>query len=465
MSEQSNNAFALGWEEWLAMPELGIPAIKVKVDTGAQTSAIHARAIELFGSQERPRVRFVLEPDPSDPSLVVTCSADVVDQREIKSSNGESEFRFVIRTTARMGEREWPIEVTLTNRENMAYRMLLGRGAIEPDMVVVPTEAFQQPVLDYGLYKSFPRLKQGHQRPLRIALLTREPESYSSRRLIEAGEARGHVVEAIDTLRCYMTINALNPDVHYDGRSLPRYDAVIPRIGASITDYGMAIVRQFEMMGAVCLSTADAIGASRDKLAAHQRLARHSIHMPSTAFASSPKDTGDLIDLVGKAPLVVKLLQSSQGKGVVLAETSKAASSLIDAFRGLDANFLVQQFIAEAGGADVRAFVVGKKVVGAIKRQAAEGEFRSNLHRGGTASAVKLSRDERRIAVAAARAMGLQVAGVDLLQTNEGPMVLEVNSSPGLQGIEEATGKDVADLMIAHIETLVPNITRTRRNG
>jgi ribosomal protein S6--L-glutamate ligase len=250
--------------------------------------------------------------------------------------------------------------------------------------------------------------------------------------------------------------------VHYDGKALPRYDAVIPRIGAGITDYGLAVLRQFSNTGAFCLNGASSIGHSRDKLMAHQLLARAKIDMPVTAFAHSPKDTKDLISLAGGAPVVVKLLSSTQGKGVVLAETRKAAESLIDAFRGLDANFLVQEFVEEAAGSDVRAFVIGNKVVGAMKRQAQKGEFRSNLHRGGTASTIKLTRQERDTAREAAKVMGLRVAGVDLLQTDNGPKVLEVNSSPGLEGIESSTGKDIAGLIIEHLESQVRPLSRVR---
>ncbi|MCR9223351.1 MAG: 30S ribosomal protein S6--L-glutamate ligase [Hyphomonas sp.] len=297
---------------------------------------------------------------------------------------------------------------------------------------------------------------------MRIALLTREPKNYSSRRIIEAGETRGHIVEPINTSRCYMRIDSIGSEVHYDGQVLPRYDAVIPRIGASVTSYGTAVLRQFSNTGAYCLNTASAILASRDKLLAHQLLARSGIGMPVTAFANSPKDTKDLIQIAGKAPVVVKLLESTQGRGVVLAETSKAAESLVDAFRGLDANFLVQEFISEAAGADTRCFVIGGKVVGAICRQAAQGEFRSNLHRGGTASIAKLTKAERDIARKATRELGLQVAGVDILRSDAGPKVLEVNSSPGLEGMETATGKDIAGQIIEFLEGKVRTLAISR---
>ncbi len=457
MSEQ--DLFTLGWEEWLALPALDLPAIKAKVDTGARTSALHAQAIEPFGPVGAPQVRFLLQPNPDDPTLAVTCSAKVVDRREVTSSNGESELRYVISTPVEIGGRRWNIDLTLTDRGTMAYRMLLGRGALGDDIVVTPHASFVQPRLSYAAYGNIPR-RRPPRRPLRVALLTREPENYSSRRLIEAGEARGHVVEAINTSRCYMRIDTLSPQVHYDGEALPRYDAVIPRIGASLTSYGMAVLRQFAMTGAYPLNSAEAIGASRDKLLAQQRMASAKIGMPVTAFAHSPKDTKDLIRLAGDAPVVVKLLESTQGRGVVLAETRKAAESLVDAFRNLDANFLVQTFVKEAAGADVRCLVVGGKVIGAMKRQAAEGEFRSNLHRGGSARRIKLSTEERRTAVAAAKCLGLSFAGVDLLQTVHGPVVLEVNSSPGLEGIEAATGRDVAGAVYTYLEGKVRTLTR-----
>ncbi|HAE26169.1 MULTISPECIES: 30S ribosomal protein S6--L-glutamate ligase [Hyphomonas] len=453
--------FELGWEEWLALPDLGLPAIKAKIDTGAKTSALHASVIEPFGPMTSPQVRFLIQPDPNNPALEVTCSAPVVDRREVTSSNGETELRYVIETDVEMGGRRWPIQLTLTNRESMTYRMLFGRGAMQPDMVVDPNESFHMPELSYKLYKGLPK-KKPVKRPLRIALLTREPNNYSSRRLVEAARKRGHVIEMIDTARCYMQIGTLDPQVHYDGQALPRYDAVIPRIGAKITDYGMAVLRQFSNTGAVCLNEAGAIGRSRDKLLAQQLLARAKIAMPVTAFAHSPKDTKDLIGLVDGAPVVLKLLTSTQGRGVVLAETRKAAESLVDAFRGLDANFLVQEFVEEAAGADVRAFVIGNKVVGAMKRQAQKGEFRSNLHRGGTASSVRLTADERETARAAAKVLGLSVAGVDLLQTKDGPKVLEVNSSPGLEGIENASGKDIAGQIIEHLERQVRPLSSDR---
>lgn len=301
---------------------------------------------------------------------------------------------------------------------------------------------------------------------MKIAVLSRNPKLYSTSRLVEAGEARGHEVDVIDTLHCYMDITSNNPAVRFKGQPLPKYDAIIPRIGASVTFYGTSVVRQFEMMGSFSVNESVAISRSRDKLRSMQLLSRKGIGLPRTGFAHSPDNIKDLIKNVGGAPVVVKLLEGTQGIGVVLAETNKTAESIIEAFMGIKANILVQEFIKEAGGADIRCFVIGDKVVAAMKRQGQEGEFRSNLHRGGSATLVKLSRDERATAVAAAKAMGLNVCGVDLLRSSRGPVVMEVNSSPGLEGIETATNKDVAGLIFEFIENKANlNSTRTKGKG
>ncbi|MEM7209740.1 MAG: 30S ribosomal protein S6--L-glutamate ligase [Pseudomonadota bacterium] len=287
---------------------------------------------------------------------------------------------------------------------------------------------------------------------MRIAILSRNRKLYSTKRLIEAAEERGHEVRVIDVLRCYMNITSHKPSVHFKGDNLEGYDAVIPRIGASVTSYGTAVLRQFEMMGVYPLIESVALTRSRDKLRSLQLLSRKGIGMPVTGFANKPDDIRDLIKMVGGAPLVIKLLKGTQGIGVVLAETAKAAESVIEAFMGLKADILIQEFIKEAGGSDIRCLVVGNKVVAAMKRQAAPGEFRSNLHRGGSATLIKITPEERSTAVRAAKILGLGVAGVDILRSNHGPVVMEVNSSPGLQGIEEASGKDVAGMMIEYIE-------------
>lgn len=456
----------LGWEEWVSLPGLGLPAMKAKVDTGARSSSLHAFTVEPFGPSAKPKVRFGVHPIPERPDIEVYCSADVLDKRDVTSSNGETEKRWTVQTDLEIDGQRWPIILTLSDREGMNFHMLLGRQALEAypgePPLVSPTKSYVQPELGYDAYDKM-LAKPPQKRALRVAILTKEPKIYSSRRLIEAGEARGHVIEPIDTSRCYMLINAEKPEVHYDGRALPSYDAVIPRIGASITAYGTAVVRQFETTGAYCINRSEAISASRDKLYAHQILAREGIGMPTTAFASSPKDNDALISLMGTPPIILKLLESTQGKGVVLAETKKAAESVISAFRNLNADFLVQQFVKEAAGEDVRCLVIGNKVVASMKRKAAADDFRSNLHQGGSASNVRITKQEREVAIRAAKALGLGFAGVDLLRSESGPKVLEVNSSPGLEGIERCSNKDVADLVFQHIERRAASTIKRRR--
>lgn len=301
---------------------------------------------------------------------------------------------------------------------------------------------------------------------MKIGILSRNSSLYSTKRLVEAAKQRDHEVKVIDTLRCYMNIAAHRPEIHLRGEVLTGFDAVIPRIGASVTFYGAAVLRQFEVMGVYPLNESVAITRSRDKLRSLQLLARKGIGLPVTGFAHSPDDIQDLIKMVGGAPLVIKLLEGTQGIGVVLTETPKAAESVIQAFMGLKANILTQEYISEAGGADIRCFVIGDKVVASMQRQAKPGEFRSNLHRGGKATLIKITPEERSTAVRAASIMGLNVCGVDMLRSNHGPVVLEVNSSPGLEGIENASEIDVAGLIIQFIEKNArPNRTKTKGKG
>ena len=287
---------------------------------------------------------------------------------------------------------------------------------------------------------------------MHIGILSRNRNLYSTRRLVEAAEQRGHTVRVVDTLRCYMSIASHRPSIHYKGEELESFDAIVPRIGASVTFYGCAVLRQFEMMNTYVLNDSVAITRARDKLRSLQLLSRKGLGLPVTGFAHSPDDIPDLITMAKGAPLVIKLLEGTQGIGVVLAETNQAAESVIQAFMGMKANIMVQEYIKEAKGADIRCLVIGDKVVASMKRQAADGEFRSNLHRGGTASVIRITPEERSTAIRAAKAMGLGVAGVDLLRSNHGPVIMEVNSSPGLQGIETATGKDIAGLIVEHLE-------------
>lgn len=299
---------------------------------------------------------------------------------------------------------------------------------------------------------------------MKIAMLARNANLYSHKRLVEAAQERGHEIEIINTLRCYMNIASRRPEVWYNGAQLPQFDAVIPRIGASVTYYGLAVLRQFEMMGVYPVNESVAIGRSRDKLRSMQLLARDGIGLPVTTFAHDPKQTEEVIRLAGGAPVVVKLLEGTQGIGVVLADTERSAKSVIEAFRGAGVNIMAQEFIKEAGGSDIRALVIGGKVVAAMQRSGAEGEFRSNLHRGGSARAVKISPEERATALRAAKSLGLNVCGVDMLRSNHGPVVMEVNSSPGLEGVEKATGRDIAGKIIEFIEKNA-KVGKTRTKG
>jgi ribosomal protein S6--L-glutamate ligase len=301
---------------------------------------------------------------------------------------------------------------------------------------------------------------------MKIALICQNAKLYSHQRLIKAAEARGHTIDVIRTLNCYMNIASRRPEIYFNGESLTGYDAVIPRIGASVTFYGLAVLRQFKMMGVFPLNESVAIGRSRDKLRSMQLLARDGVGLPVTAFAHDAKQAGEVVKLAGGAPVVIKLLEGTQGIGVVLADTEQSAKSVIEAFRGANVNILAQEFIKESAGTDIRAIVVGGKVVAAMKRTGEEVEFRSNLHRGGSAKLIKISPEERSTAIRAAKSMGLAVCGVEMLRANHGAVVMEVNSSPGLEGVEKATGLDVAGMIIQHLEkTAKPGATRTKGKG
>ncbi len=301
---------------------------------------------------------------------------------------------------------------------------------------------------------------------MKIVMMARNPNLYSHKRLEEAAEQRGHEFDIVNTTRCYMNIASRRPDIYYNNKKLGNYDAVIPRIGASVTFYGLAVLRQFEMQGVFPLNESVAIGRSRDKLRSMQLLARDGIGLPVTTFAHDPKQTEEVMKVAGGAPVVVKLLEGTQGIGVVLADSDRSAKSIIEAFRGANINILVQEFIKEAGGTDIRALVIGGRVIAAMKRTGAEDDFRSNLHRGGSAQLIKLSPEERTTAARSARSMGLNVCGVDMLRSNHGPVVMEVNSSPGLEGIEKATGIDIAGKIIEFLEKKAkPGKTRTLGRG
>ncbi|AOC93220.1 MULTISPECIES: 30S ribosomal protein S6--L-glutamate ligase [Flavobacterium] len=447
------NKVILGSEEWCSFPELGIPTIKARVDSGAKTSAMHALNIAPFIKNDANWVKFDINPIQNNIKTIIHCEAPLVDKRIVKSSSGFREHRYVIQTSLKIGDAKWPIEMTLTNRDSMGFRMLLGREAMSGRVLVDPEQKYLlgQPTAESlkELYQNSEKAKTG----LRIGLLASNPELYSNKRIMEAGEMRGHEMHFLNIKECYMKLDAKKPEIHYrGGKILNEFDAIIPRIRPSITFYGCALTRQFEALKVFVLNSATAITQSRDKLYSLQLLLNSGIDIPTTGFANSPLDTDNLIKMVGGSPLIVKLLEGTQGKGVVLAETKKAAESVINAFKSLNANILVQEFIKEANGKDIRCFVIDGKVVAAIQREAMPGEFRANIHLGGTASVIKITPEEKKIAIKAAKAMDLKVAGVDIIRSSKGPLLLEVNSSPGLEGIEGATNKDVAGEMIRAIE-------------
>ncbi len=443
----------IGCEEWLSLEDIKIPAIKARVDSGAKTSAIQASNIKRVTRNGEAWVTFDVNPIQDNLSLNVSCESKVIDTRIIRSSSGESQKRYVIKTKLKLGPDEFEIELNLADRDGMEYRMLLGREAIINRYLVDASKSFVlSDNLDGEIIKKYNYLiKQSS--GLKLGLLASNKDLYSNKRLIEAAEARGHKIEFLNIQHCYMKLDAQKPEVRFrGGKILDDLDAVIPRIRPSMTFYGCALLRQFDSIGTYCLNSSFSISQSRDKLFSSQLFSINGINIPITGFAKSPLETKDLIDMVGGSPLIVKLLESAQGKGVVSAETNKAAESVINAFKSLQANILVQEFIKEAEGKDIRCFIVDGKVVASIMRQANKGEFRSNIHQGGKARKVKINSEEKKLAIKAAKIFKLDVAGVDIIRSNKGPLLLEVNSSPGLEGIESITGKDIANEIILAIE-------------
>lgn len=415
----------IGRFEKVSLPELGLAMLDAKVDTGADRSSIHCHNIEV--DKKKRVVSFNLL-DPSHPDYnEKKFTLPLHSMRWVKSSNGTKEYRVYVKTKIEMMGKEYPIELSLADRTAMSFPMLLGRKFLHNRFLV--------DVSKKGAING---------NNIKVAILSLGAELYSTKRLYEAAKQRGWDVEIINYLKCYTTIENNNLKIYYKGRELNDIDVIIPRIGASKTFFGTAIVRQFELMNTLAINSSLAITRSRDKLRSHQIMAKNGINMPKTVYATKVDDVDSIIKIIGGAPLIVKVLEGTQGVGVVLAETQKAAKSVLEAFYGMSVNLLVQEFIEEAKGADIRAFVVGGKVVGAMKRQGAEGDFRSNIHRGGLAQAIKLTAEEKNMAIHAAKVMGLNIAGVDMLQSKRGPLLMEVNSSPGLEGIETFTKIDIA---------------------
>jgi len=448
----SRKKFIISAEEWCILPEFEVPAIKARIDTGATTSSLHAVNIKAFNEDGQAFVSFDVYP-LDNKNTCIHCIAPQKDKRLVKSSFGDTQMRYVIGTTVKVGKRAWEIELTLSNRSAMGYKMLLGREAINPDVLIDANSKLlhgdKTEKTITRLFKKYTTKKTG----LHIAVLATNPSLYSNRRIIEAGEKAGHKMTFLNIQQCFIKLDNNFPQIHYrGGKVINNIDAVIPRIRPSQTFYGCSLVRHFQSMNIYCLNNSDAIRNSRDKLYSLQCLQEMNINIPETGFANSPVETDELIDMVGGTPLIVKLLESSQGKGVFLAETKKAAQSVINGFKILKANLLVQEFIKESSGQDIRCFVLGGRVISAYKRIAAPDEFRANIHLGGVAEKVTITSKIKSIATKACKSLNLDVAGVDIINSSRGPLVLEVNSSPGLEGIEKTTEVNISEKIISYIE-------------
>lgn len=423
------------------------------MDSGAKTSSLHAFNIRPFSRSGVSFVSFEVHPVQGNRRVIVRCEAEVLDKRVVKSSSGIGEKRYVVKTLLQHRQQQWEIELTLTNRDSMGFRMLLGREAMNGRMLVDPASSFcGGQIADNRieqLYHEHTRESSG----LRIGLLASNPDLISNQRIMEAGEERGHRIRFYDIRQCYMKLDAEYPEIHYrGGKLLNNLDAVIPRIRPDLTFYGCALVRQFESLGIYSLNSAQAISQSRDKLFSLQYLLQHGLPIPTTGIADSPLDTDELIDMVNGPPLVVKLLEGARHRDVVLAESRAAGESLINAFRSLQANLLVQEFVKEAEGRSLRLLVVDNKVVCAVERHAAPGHFHSNGQVGSSQSMARLNSEERRLALRAAKVMGLKVAGVDMIRSRKGPLLLKISSCPSLGDMENISGKDLAATLISAVE-------------
>lgn len=443
----------IGCEEWCSFPGLNIPAIKARIDSGAKTSSIHAVNIKPFTQDDKTWVSFEITPLQFDRCTRIECQAEVLDKRNVKNSFGITEKRYFIKTQLQLGEHCFEVELSLSNRASMEYRMLLGREAMLGRFMVDPELKFS--IGHYAKAELDRFYKKSIVKPtgLNIGLLASNEKLYSNKRIIEAIQERNHLVRFLNLKNCFMKLDAKTPEIYTrDGKLLKDLDAVIPRIKPSLTFYGAALIRQFESLGIFSLNSSQSIIQSRDKLFSLQLLNKNNLDIPTSGFANSPHDTESLIDMVGGAPLIIKLLEGTQGTGVVLAETKKAAESVINAMKSLKANLIVQEFIKESNGSDFRCFVIDGRVIASMERKAKPGEFRANIHKGGKPLAVKITPNEKKMVLKAVKTLGLLVAGVDFIRSERGPLLLEINSSPGLEGIEAVTGKDIATEIVLAIE-------------
>ena len=450
--QQEPSKIIVGSEEWCAFPKLGIPAIKARVDSGAKTSSLHAFDIHTFKKGDESWVSFEIHPLQQNRRVVVRCEAKIIDRRGVKSSSGVAEKRYVIKTLLCSGDECWEVEVTLTNRDSMGYRMLLGREAMKNRVLVDPDVSFcLGKISEKKLASFYPPDNDSPDRGLKIGLLASNSELYSNKRLIEAAQQRGHQIEFVDIKQCYVKLDTGSPEVLYrGGRLLNNLDAVITRIRPNMTTYGCALTRQFEIMGVLTCNKSEAIAQSRDKLLLWQLMLKNGINVPTSVFGDSSVDTVDLIDTLDGAPLMIRLFEGGQSKELVLAKTRKTAESVINAFKSLKANFLVQKPLNDTGIKGIRCLVIDGKVVASIRKEIDFREHKST--RSQNASVVKITKEERKLALLATKVLGLKIAGIDIARSENEPLLVAVKSSPSLDEIEAATGKDIAGMMIASIE-------------
>jgi len=447
------NKTIIGSEEWCEFPELGIPAVLARVDSGAKTSSIHAFNIQKFKKGGKSWVSFEVHPLQNDRKITVRCERPIFDKRSIKSSSGIAETRYVIKTLLNLANQLIEIELTLANRDSMGFRMLLGREAMHGKMVIDPSLKNNTGDISPEVLNHIYSKKSNSEKGLTIGLIANEHDLYGNKRLIEAGEDRGHEMKFYDIKQCYMKLDAFEPEIHYRGSSLPNdLDAVITNIQPDMTFYGCALVRQFESMGILTLNSSSSIRQSRDKLYSLQLMLKHRLAIPTTGFANSPIDTGDLIEMVGGAPLIIKLLDGIQGRSAVLAETKNAAESVIHAFKSLNVNLLVQEFIKEADGKELRLLVIDNKVVATIQRELKVDVHTLHSDENHPPRVVKPTLEEKALAIKATKVHNLTVASVDLIRSKNEPLILSINSTPELEELENATSKDIASMIITTIE-------------
>ncbi len=443
----------VGSEEWCVFNDLGIPAIKARVDSGAKTSSLHAFNIQPFKRNSEAWVSFEIHPLQQHRQPVIRCEAKIIDRRKVKSSSGVATKRYVIKTTMQCGNENWEVQLTLSNRDSMGYRMLLGREAMKDRMLVDPSASFCLGRLsEKALKELYSVHKDDSVDGLKLGLLASNPDLYSNKRIVEAALERGHQIEFFDIKQCALKLDSVNPEVHYrSGRILNNFDAIVSRIKPSLNYYGCTLLRQFETMGVHTQNKSEAITITRDRLQTLQLLMKNGINFPPTVFANSVIDTQDLIEMVDGAPMLVKLLKK-QSSSSVLAETKKASESVINTFKTLKSDLLVQRHFKDSDCKRIRCLVIDGKVVASILRNPYLFRDEKNSEQDKMASLIKMTLEEKKIALLAAKTLGLKIAGVDLIRTKETCYLYDICSTPGLEGLETATGKDIASMMIASIE-------------